>query len=109
LPPVSAAPSEQGLVILAAVPFPNPNPRGLRVHLQGDADRLRVRVYTRNFVLLAERASNAQPAKIQAGWSEAALPDLTGLSNGAYIAEVVAERDGRAPSGRRLVLWVRIQ
>jgi hypothetical protein len=60
-----------GALLIDAKPFPNPNPRELRVLLGQSADRVVVKVYSRAMILIgvAETAGPLGP-----GWQRVSLP-----------------------------------
>jgi hypothetical protein len=68
----TAVPSNgSGPLLIDAKPFPNPNPRELRVLLGQSADRIVVKVYSRAMVLIGV-AETAGP--LGAGWQRVSLP-----------------------------------
>jgi sugar lactone lactonase YvrE len=79
----------EALAINAAVPFPNPDPRQLKVDLHGACDRLRLRLYSASQVLVAQ---SEQPGGLP-GWNSLPLDGATrGLPPGLYLGRVDASR-----------------
>jgi hypothetical protein len=93
----TATPAGSGtLRILAAVAFPQPNPRELRVQLDGPADRLWVERYSPAYVLL----ERFQVSPLQAGWNRVTLP-YGNVAAGLSFVRLRAEREGaESPSFR---------
>jgi hypothetical protein len=90
--------SEGTLVITQAAGLPNPNAKFLAYYLSGDADRLELDVFSRNFVLVGR----ADAANAGAGWNRIPLPDgWSGLSNGTWFYRLTAFR-GSAVSQPRI-------
>jgi hypothetical protein len=80
--------------VIAAVPYPNPNPQQLFVKLKGPADTVTVRIYS---TALVESMSSVSPATAnRAGWQPVAMPaGVDKLPNGIWYAVVSAQRNGR--------------
>jgi hypothetical protein len=82
--------------ILEVQAWPNPNPRKIRVKMDGSCERLRVRIYSRAWVLLGE-SEGAGPDR--AGWSSVDLPNLSEVAAGTYFYRVHSERAGNVDLG----------
>ena len=80
--------------VIAAVPYPNPNPQQLFVKLSGPADTITIRIYSPSLV---ESMSSVSPATAnRAGWQPVAMPaGVDKLPNGIWFAVVSAQRNGR--------------
>jgi len=87
----------QATGVVAAVPYPNPNPQQIFVKLLGPADTITVRIYS---PALVESMSTVAPATAQrAGWQPVKLPaNIDTLPNGLWYALVSAQRNGRTAS-----------
>lgn len=84
------------LVILQTQPWPSPytgGPGWVSVNLEGPADDLVLKVYSKAMVLVGASDAGPQPA----GWVSVALPtDMNaGVANGLYYYTVSAERGGQ--------------
>lgn len=79
------------LEILAAKPWPNPDPKALRFQLSGPADSMRMRVYTTAWILVKE----IEAGPWNAGWNrmDFGTPGLSAQAAGLYYVELVAKRD----------------
>lgn len=82
------------------VAFPNPNPLSLALELEGPADQLNLKLYSRAEVLVYSLDGGPAPA----GWSRLPLPAgwEHDLANGAYYGVLQASRHG-AKGKRALV------
>lgn len=83
-PTATPAPTS-GLPIIAAQPFPNPNPQELRVLLGVPADQIEVRVYSRAMVLLGT-AFTAGP--LGAGWHRVTLPSTNWVQGQSFYTVI---------------------
>lgn len=79
------------LVIDQLLPWPNPNPKNIAVHLTGHADRMEIRIYSKAMQCLAINAFG--PA--QAGWRHLDFGQGD-LASGLYYAVATASRNGGA-------------
>jgi hypothetical protein len=80
--------------VLKVLPLPNPNPGSLMVKLEGPADKLSWKTYTRNMVCVGageKRGDIPGP-----GWARVDLPagSFDGLVSGTYYLVVSSERKG---------------
>lgn len=85
--------------------MPDPNPASLRILLSGDADSVRVDIYTKALVRVAE----AETGGVTAGWISVPLPAsfTQNGANGLYYYRVVCVRKGsasKAAAGKLLLL-----
>lgn len=84
------------LVILQTQPWPSPytgnGPGWVSVDLEGPADNLALKVYTKAMVLVGTSDAGPQPA----GWVSVPLPTtIAGAADGLYYFTVSAERGGQ--------------
>jgi hypothetical protein len=98
-PAPTATPDPAGpLVIEAAVPFPNPDPRSIRIKLAGPADRVTLKVYTVAWVLAAQ----VESGPLKAGWNSIPLPaELAGAPSGLYYLALQAQAGERRSEALR--------
>jgi len=80
------------------VPWPNPNPLGLAVKLEGGADSVALRIYSKALVRLAD-ARVMGP--FSAGWARLPLPPgwSRGLANGVYYVTARPQRGDSQGNG----------
>jgi hypothetical protein len=98
--PAAAPPSDGPLVLRRVLPFPNPNPLSLALELEGPADQVSLKLYSRAEVAVYALEGGPAPA----GWSRLSLPGGWDreLPNGVYFGVLQASRAG-AKSNRALV------
>lgn len=92
-PALSAALSPPGggiIQIDAALACPNPDPRVLRFHLQGDVDDVVATAYTRALVRCGEAHSGPQ----RQGWAELGVDGLGLAGDGLYFVRLTPQRGG---------------
>jgi hypothetical protein len=84
------------------VPFPNPNPLSLALELEGPADQVSFKLYSRAEVVVYSLEGGPAPA----GWSRLPLPAGWDheLANGAYYGVLQASRAGA--KGKRALLKI---
>jgi beta-glucanase (GH16 family) len=99
-----AAPGSGPLAVQGVFPVPNPNPNSLAVELNGPADAVNVRVFTKALVLALEFS---RPG-LAAGWQRISVPGgWQNLPSGLYYVQVQAIRGqavSRAVVTRAMVL-----
>lgn len=79
---------DRNVSVIKVAGFPNPNPRSLRVELDGNGAALKLRLYSPSYVLMLQWESGALPQ----GWNDVPLPpDASGLPNGICFATVSVE------------------
>lgn len=84
--------TEGPLVIEKAQPYPQPGARSLKLKLLGQADSIRVKIYSKSWVLVAEREGPGAAA----GWSSLSLgSQVEGLAPGLYYYCVDLKRAGQ--------------
>lgn len=75
--------------MIRAQPFPNPDPRSVRVLLDANAAALRLRLYSASYSAVLQW-TDAAPHPL--GWSETAWPaELKALPGGSYFLQVSAQ------------------
>ena len=106
VPSLSAAPTAVGgsLQILATAPWPDPDPRAIRVELSEPAAQVELTVWS----VALRRLDRSTVAAAAAGWVPIPLPSafLAQAGSGAYYYSVEARR-GLAVTGRRLGIFYR--
>jgi hypothetical protein len=91
--------------ILQAMPVPNPNPTGLAVQLDGPADGVAVKIYSKALT----RVLNLKvDRRLSAGWSTVALPVgwSSGMARGLYyvvVRPITGGAEGKGPGPVKLV------
>jgi hypothetical protein len=75
---------------LALVPVPNPGARSVALKLSAACDRVTLRLWTANLVLVMELSQGP----LAAGWGSIALPPWT-LPNGLYFLTATAIQGAR--------------
>jgi hypothetical protein len=88
---------------LRSGPLNHPNPRSLRVQMQGSADSSELSLYDPAMRCVFQ----LRPGPLQPGWNDVPLPpELRTASNGTYFYRLSAQRQGRQsdPSSGRLVI-----
>jgi hypothetical protein len=80
------------------LPWPNPNPVGLALKLEGDVDSVDLRIYSKALVRVAGARLQGP---FDAGWVRVPLPLgwKNGLANGIYYASVRPQRGAAQGNG----------
>lgn len=100
-PPATTSPSSP-LVVSSVLPVPNPNPKALAVNMEGPADGVTVRIYTKAFFQVLVFSS----PPLGVGWSQIAVPgSIQNLPNGVYYVQIQAFR-GTARSLAVFTKWM---
>jgi hypothetical protein len=93
-PTISPTPTATPLIpdrdvsVIKVTGFPNPNPRSLRVRLDGNGAALKLRCYSPSYVLMLQWDAGAMPE----GWNDLPLPAAAGgLPNGICFLTVSVE------------------
>jgi hypothetical protein len=89
-PTATATPliADRNVSVIKVTGFPNPNPRSLRVQLDGNGAALKLRLYSASYVMMLQWESGALPQ----GWNDVPLPPgASGLPNGICFATVSVE------------------
>jgi hypothetical protein len=82
------------LVVEEALAWPQPNPRWLAVKLQGNAERLEVRLYSPAWILF----ERFEAGPLTKGWNQLPLPDAA--ARGLQYFKVCAVDAGRRSEAR---------